>query len=237
MIIRSFLPILCSLIAIHTNFVYADVKAEHIRESIKLFMAGHLEDLNQQYGKTVSTSFKIGALDARLNMPDCPSPLTVELKSSTTVGHTNVRVSCQHSSPWTIFIPVTVNLYRQVVTTLTPISKGTIVTQQHLQTRKVAVGSLNGTYYTEVNALVGMQAKRNIRADTAVLETFLELPVLVKRGEAVVMSAKSGSLMVKMQGTALKDGHGGEQIRVRNTQSKRIINARVTGPGQVAVAM
>ncbi|MFT7129247.1 MAG: flagella basal body P-ring formation protein FlgA [Gammaproteobacteria bacterium] len=237
MIIRSFLLILCLAISMHSKLTYAAVKVEHIRESIKIFMVGHMENISLRYGKSVTTSYKIGALDSRLNMPDCAAPLSVELKSTVSIGRTNVRVSCQHDSPWTIFVPVNINLYRQVVTTLTPLSKGTLITSEHLQLREMPVSSLNGSYYTKVDAIVGMQAKRNLRADTAVIESFLELPILIKRGESVIVSATSGALRVKIQGTALKDGYEGEQIRVRNSQSKRIINALVTGRGRVSVAM
>ena len=221
----------------HCNLTYAAVKVEHIRASIDTFMVGHMENINQRYGRAVSTSYKIGALDNRLNMPDCAVPLSVELKSTTSIGRTNVRVSCQHNSPWAIFVPVDINLYRQVVTTLIPVSRGTLMTSDLLQLREMPMSSLNGSYYTKIDDIVGMQAKRNLRADTAVIGSFLELPILIKRGESVIVSATSGGLRVKIQGTALKDGHEGEQIRVRNSQSKRIINALVTGRGRVSVAM
>lgn len=39
------------------------------------------------------------------------------------------------------------------------------------------------------------------------------------------------------QHEALSDGAVGQQIRVRNLRSERIIRARVTGPGQVEAGM
>ena len=60
---------------------------------------------------------------------------------------------------------------------------------------------------------------------------------MIKRGESVVMTAKSGALQVRIQATALTDGHAGEQISVRNKQSKRVVEARVIGPGKVSVVM
>ena len=53
----------------------------------------------------------------------------------------------------------------------------------------------------------------------------------------VVISARSGTLSVKMPGEALSDGGLSEQIRVKNLNSKRVIRARVTAPGQVEVAL
>jgi len=52
-----------------------------------------------------------------------------------------------------------------------------------------------------------------------------------------VISAGNSTIQVKMPGEALSAGSVGEQIRVRNLNSKRVVKARVTGPGQVEVAM
>ncbi|NEP50997.1 MAG: flagellar basal body P-ring formation protein FlgA, partial [Moorea sp. SIO3C2] len=53
---------------------------------------------------------------------------------------------------------------------------------------------------------------------------YLEQPLLIKRGDSVVVTARTGTLTVKMPGTALMDGHRGEQISVRNKQSNRVVD-------------
>lgn len=60
---------------------------------------------------------------------------------------------------------------------------------------------------------------------------------VVHKGDQVVISAGSSTIQVKMPGEALSAGAIGDQIRVRNLNSKRVVKARVTGPGQVEVAM
>ena len=59
----------------------------------------------------------------------------------------------------------------------------------------------------------------------------------MRKGDHVIISARSGTLSVKMPGEALSDGGLSEQIRVKNLNSNRIIKARVTAPGQVEVAL
>ncbi|HAV88201.1 MAG TPA: flagella basal body P-ring formation protein FlgA, partial [Pseudomonas sp.] len=65
----------------------------------------------------------------------------------------------------------------------------------------------------------------------------LELAEVIRRGDQVVISAGNQSVNVRMPGEALTDGAPGEQIRVKNLRSGRIVRARVTGPGQVEAAM
>jgi flagella basal body P-ring formation protein FlgA len=57
----------------------------------------------------------------------------------------------------------------------------------------------------------------------------------VSKGDQVVISARNSGLNVRMPGEALSNGAPGEQIRVRNLGSHRIIKARISGPGQVEV--
>ena len=59
----------------------------------------------------------------------------------------------------------------------------------------------------------------------------------MRKGDQVVINARSGTLTVRMPGEALSDGGLSEQVRVKNLNSKRVIKARITGPGQVEVAL
>jgi len=215
----------------------AAVNPSMIRLSIDDFMRQHMQLLAQRYDDSVTMDYKIGALDNRITMPDCGSPLAIELKDSNSFGRTNVRVSCQSTSPWSLYVPLTINLYRPVVTAAVPLSRGINIGAHQLRLRKVNISSLNGSYFSDIAEVIGMQSKRALRADAIVLASQLAPPLLVKRGDAVILSASSGALVVKIAATALRDGHAGEQITVRNKQSKRLVDARVTGPGQVSVAM
>jgi flagella basal body P-ring formation protein FlgA len=208
-----------------------------IRKNIDVFMVQHMQSLAQRYDDSVTMDYKIGALDNRTLMSDCGSNLAIELRDGNTIGRTNVKVSCESTSPWARYVPLTINLYRPVVTAAAPLSRGTNIGAHQLRLRRVNISKLNGSYFSDINEVVGMQNKRSLRADAILLASQLTPPLLVKRGDAVILSARSGALVVKIGAIALRDGHAGEQITVRNKQSKRLVDARVTGPGQVSVNM
>jgi len=215
----------------------AAVDTTMIRQSIESFVLPHMQQLAARYDDSVTMDYKIGALDNRIIMPDCDSPLTIELRDSNSFGRTNVRVSCQSTSPWSLYVPLTINLYRPVVTAAVPLSRGSHIGAHQLRLRRVNISTLNGSYFSDIAEVVGMLSKRSLRADAIVVASQLAPPLLVKRGDAVILSASSGSLVVRIAAIAMRDGHAGEQITVRNKQSKRLVDARVTGPGQVSVAM
>ncbi|KTT42598.1 flagellar basal body P-ring biosynthesis protein FlgA, partial [Pseudomonas oryzihabitans] len=81
------------------------------------------------------------------------------------------------------------------------------------------------------------QLKRQVVNEQVLTPASLEQAELVRKGEQVVISARSASFDIRMQGQALADGAKDEEIRVRNLSSNRVIHARVVDQGQVEVAL
>ncbi len=237
MIVRSFFILFSTLTCLLSGAAYGDVDAEEIKAQVSLFMDQHIALLAEDYGDAVRIEYTVNSLDSRLSMKDCPDTLETELKSRSNIGRVNIRVSCNELNPWSLYVPVDVDLYRPVVTTISPIAKGEMLTRGELEMREMDISQLNGSYFTVMEEVTGMQAKRPIRADKPVIANYLEPPLLIKKGEQVQMTARSGGLIVKIAGIALMDGHKGQQISVRNNQSKRVVEARVSGPGQVSIQL
>lgn len=66
--------------------------------------------------------------------------------------------------------------------------------------------------------------------------TPLSAPV-VRAGERVTIVVKTAGISGSAPGEALQAGAVGQLIRVQNVDSRRVISARVTGPGAVAVEL
>src|SRR5207253_3060242 len=96
---------------------------------------------------------------------------------------------------------------------------------------------INQGYLTSVDQAIGQKLVRPIVSDQVITLVHMEQAEVVRKGDQVVISVRSGTLNVRMPGEALSNGGLSEQIRVKNLNSQRIIKARVTAPGQVDVAM
>jgi flagella basal body P-ring formation protein FlgA len=59
--------------------------------------------------------------------------------------------------------------------------------------------------------------------------------VVVKAGERVRMTVRSGALTVTAAGEAQQAGRVGDAVRVQNVDSRKVVSGRVTGPGAVEV--
>lgn len=85
--------------------------------------------------------------------------------------------------------------------------------------------------------LLGMTPKRGIPVNQPVRVRDLQSPRIVDKGSLVTITLTSPNLSLSAQGKALQDGGRGDVIRVVNTQSNRVVEAVVAGPGQVAVKL
>ncbi len=88
---------------------------------------------------------------------------------------------------------------------------------------------------TTEDQLVGRTPRRFLAVDKPVRLRDLEVPRMVTKGQFVTIVLATPYMQLTARGRALDHGAEGELIRVANTQSSRIIEARVAGPSQVVV--
>lgn len=207
---------------------------------------GTTEVFLEQYVQDYLTTSKIAGrhqitiarLDARLRLNSCDKPLSASLENSDPpIGRLTVRVRCTGSAPWSIFVPAQVSLYREVLVTRHPIKRNSLLKAEDLMLAERDISLLGQGYLLEIEQAAGALSIRAMNAGQPVQPNQIRIPPMIKRGDRVVISAISGPISVRMPGEALSDGGQGEQIRVRNLRSQRIVHARVTAPGQVEVAM
>ncbi len=84
--------------------------------------------------------------------------------------------------------------------------------------------------------LRGRVVQRTIAAGAPILAADLGGRAVVTRNSMVTMSVSLPGLVVTAQGRALEDGAPGDVIQVMNLASRAIVEAKVVGPGRVAVA-
>ena len=81
----------------------------------------------------------------------------------------------------------------------------------------------------------GMEAARRLMAGMPVRRADLVQAQLVRRGEAVTITVRSGALSISTPGKALTGGGKGEAIRVLSGSTNRTLDAVVEASGRVRV--
>ena len=88
---------------------------------------------------------------------------------------------------------------------------------------------------TDPDAVVGMAARRALRAGAVVAGRDVAAPQVIKANETVTLTYDNQGVSLALQAKALSGGAVGETINVQNVTSKKTVTAVVTGPGQAAV--
>lgn len=179
----------------------------------------------------------VGNIDPRLTLKSCASSkLVAYLPPGYSATSTSiVGIRCDGTTPWSIFIPVSITQTQQVMSTTRPLAAGTLLTAQDFQLTPININKLSSGSITDPNRLLGQRLKHPIGAGIPISPSDTEFPTVVKRGEPVSIEAINTSIRVSSHGVAMSDGRKGDNILVRNLSSNRQISGQVVGPGRVTV--
>ena len=83
--------------------------------------------------------------------------------------------------------------------------------------------------------MAGLIPIRSMAAGSELRLEFLTPPNDVNRGDSVQIEVRSGLARVALTARALTGGRSGDTISVRNPESNRTFQARVTGKGRAVV--
>lgn len=178
----------------------------------------------------------VGSIDSRLQLQLCDQALETSLaRGARFIGKTTVGVRCASPKPWALYVPANITVFEWVYQTSHPLPRDHILTADDLSAVKTDLGKLNRGYYTSLKEVLGKQTRRNLAQSQILNPDTIRPPHLVKRGEQVALVAAGTQFAIRMQGQALADGAEGDQVRVKNLSSNRIVEGTVTGQGTVRV--
>ena len=210
------------------------IKASKLRQQVLQFVDKRLENNTGQHRLEI----KVAQLDSRLKLSNCSEALVFELHGQQIhQGRILVKTSCRGNKPWSIFVPTYVKRFVPVATSKYPFKRGHKIGSGDIVLKEHDVSKLRDNYYTGLKQLDGLVVRRSLPAETVLQSRQLEAADLINRGDEVYISASHGAISVQMPAVALSKGKMGQQIRVRNRSSNKIVRARVTGAGQVEVVM
>ena len=130
--------------------------------------------------------------------------------------------------------PVAQVATRPVVVTRRLIQRGTLLEASMLEvTERPALG-LDPLVVSSLNDVERAESMRDIPAGTVLRSYDIKRALMVKKGQSAMLTVGQGSgFTVRVGVEAQQDGHLGEQIRLKNTESGRLLSGVVTGPNAV----
>ncbi len=164
----------------------------------------------------------------------CEQPLQARGTEQHWSGYGRLRLTLACPAPaWSVDVTVQATVYIQAVMATRVIEREQLITSAMLGYQEVAVSRQSSGYFNRLDQVAGLSAKRRTRSQQVLSRDMLIEPWQVRRGERVTVVANHGDIHASTEGEALQDGHMGMLIRVRNTASGKVIEARVIGRARV----
>jgi flagella basal body P-ring formation protein FlgA len=204
------------------------------------------DELQQSIAAAIAAQYSIGREeDMSVSFDRMPRPIHVE----PSVGH-ELRVERLHYNARSTRFYANVNLpgrrsvwltghaqaMVEVVTLAHSVGRGELVKQADLIVERRPRRKTGRDVITDRTEAVGLAARNSLQAGRLLRSADLMKPELVRRNESVTLIYQIPGVSLTARGKATESGAEGEQISVRNEQSRRTVQGVVVGPGRVVVS-
>ncbi len=210
---------------------------ESLRQHVLNFTSDHYRaSFGEEYFEK-NVSINVGRIDSRLRLAECDDNLTFDLQEPPhSAKNITIKTICEGPRRWTVYVPATLEIYADVLVSTRFLGRGEIVSESDLTYRRLDIATAGHGHMMEIDRVAGMQVKRPIKIGATIKSNHLEAPEIVEKGQTVVVTSSSRFLSVETSAVALSSGQLGEQIKVKNERSNRVVSAQIVAPGRVIVA-
>ncbi|UZJ45697.1 flagellar basal body P-ring formation chaperone FlgA [Marinimicrobium sp. C6131] len=206
---------------------------DQLRADVKQYLQAHYRIPQIKQARVT-----VGRLDSRLRLKACEAPLALSVNDEErSGGNLTVHTRCPGPTAWALYVPAEVAVYREVAVASRSLGRGHRISPSDMTMELRDTGQLRQGFVVDADSALGKELRRPLKAGEPIRLGLLTEPTVVERGDQVRLRAQTGNISVDTMGTALSSGRVGDQIRVRNDRSERIVRGRVTGPGSVEVIL
>jgi flagella basal body P-ring formation protein FlgA len=215
---------------IQLQFATNSAAGEPVAAQIELAARAQLEKQSAAAG-LVEPQFELAVVAAR-PAPPCAQPVEVEPLETRQPSRMRFAARCPGAAGWKYEYLVRARVSALVAVAAGPVAPNEPLTPEQVTLERRDVSALADTISLPGDA-VGQSSRRTLRAGDILRASQLAAPLLVRRGDQVVMLARRDGIEVSTSGEALDAGGRGALVRVRNSGSGQVVRMRVTGAGTV----
>ena len=198
--------------------------------------AAVLEIVQKTAGPGAQANVEAVSPDPRLRLPACASPLRAIVPVSQAGQERQlVEVACDSGTRWRVNVPTRVSVERVVMIARRPLPRGAAFRADDFSlVRQVQSGTAADRVQTADN-LHDRRLRRPVTAGAVLTYDMLEPELAIRRGQAVVLLARTGEFEIRSDGLAMQDARPGDRVRVQNLSSRRVVEGIAATDATVSV--
>jgi flagella basal body P-ring formation protein FlgA len=175
--------------------------------------------------------FEVAVVTTRA-APPCVQNVAIEPLDTRSPQRMRFLARCNDTPGWRYEYVVRARVSAMVAVAAAPVAANEAMTDTQVTIERRDISNIADPISTPEEA-VGQMSRRMLRPGDILRSGQLSSPVLVRRGDAVLMIARREGIEVSTAGEALDAGAHGAVVRVRNAGSGQVVRMRVAGPGTV----
>jgi len=175
--------------------------------------------------------FEVAVVAARPT-PPCVQNVVIEALDTRSPQRMRFVARCNDSPGWRYEYVVRARVTAMVAVAAAPVAANEALTDAQITIERRDISNIADPVATP-QEVVGQMSRRMLRPGDILRSAQLSSPVLVKRGDAVLMVARREGIEVSTAGEALDAGARGAMVRVRNAASGQVVRMRVAAQGTV----
>ncbi|MDB5849663.1 MAG: flgA [Rhodoferax sp.] len=165
-------------------------------------------------------------------LPACDTPVTVEPLDTRSFTRMRFAAVCTGPEGWQREWTVRAELTARVVVATVDVRANQPLLESDLGIERRRVADL-ADVLADPSQAAGQASSHAVRSGQPLQARWLSAPMLVRRGESVVILARTEGIEVQAAGEALEAGRLRDVVRVRNAATNKVIRARVIEAGTV----
>lgn len=125
--------------------------------------------------------------------------------------------------------------WKQVPVARRGLSRGSVVSSDDMMMARLNTAAIPRDSEASEERILGLELKAEVFSGETFRREKLVKPAIVTSGQPVTMVFRAGPLEATARGVALQNGADGDDIRVRNEASKKVVTGKVTKEGLIEV--
>lgn len=205
---------------------FREVKVDELERALTAFLAKGDKQIE----------VKQIVIDKPVRLPTDSLGLEVVALQTTKPGHIGVDYKSIAGSDEVRFqMKAIADEWRMMPVAVRPMIRGSIVSAGDVQLTRMNGTSMSRDSLEQLVDIVGRSLTKDVGQGEMFKASSVVIPPVVNAGSRVTIVFRQNRLEVTATGTALENGGLGQDIRIRNDSSKKIVMGRVVEPGLVMV--
>jgi flagella basal body P-ring formation protein FlgA len=169
-------------------------------------------------------------------LPTCAETVSAEAPGALREGRAQLRLRCEGNPGWTRFVSLQVQRPGQVLVLRRALARGEALSAELLNVEARDLARLPGGLLSQPEQAQGQLARRALAAGSLLSQDQLMAPLAIRRGDSVTLVGYAAGLEVRAVGEALADAAEGARLKVRNRDSRRVVEGLARSGGKVEIA-